>query len=313
MNGKVIGSELKWKRRFRLRCVPPCDVRRMRKKILQGLVGGGWGRRRGVAKHQQWFSCNLCYFIHLSPIPIVCSDFRRSVESSSKCQELELKSSTSHDLAVSETSSGRERRWDLTKEKASMQTKHLKINLKVSRGWARQESFSFQIKMHLLTHGLDPTLWTLFFFIPVDFLTIPDEFHEWRDERSCSKLCILELITALTNDVSLLIMRLLLTNHSNKRLLYSWTRELTVPGMIAHGPYAQVASLLLPRGEKPDGSHEKPNLNYHPVNEWILEEWFMASGYRLSLFDFLCLSRVQDADWWIRRRQKITTKFSPLQ
>lgn len=162
MNGKVIGSELKWKRRFRLRCVPPCDVRRMRKKILQGLVGGGWGRRRGVAKHQQWFSCNLCYFIHLSPIPIVCSDFRRSVESSSKCQELELKSSTSHDLAVSETSSGRERRWDRTKEKASMQTKHLKINLKVSRGWARQESFSFQIKMHLLTRGSDPTLSTLF-------------------------------------------------------------------------------------------------------------------------------------------------------
>ncbi len=41
MNGKVIGSELKWNRLFRLRCVVPCNVQWMRKYCKAESAGRG--------------------------------------------------------------------------------------------------------------------------------------------------------------------------------------------------------------------------------------------------------------------------------
>lgn len=163
MNGKVIGSELKWNRLFRLRCMLPCDVQWMRKYCkAESAASGGGGVASGVyvrcgdcriegntVKHQQRFGCNLCYFIHLSLKPFVYSDFQSSVESSAKCQELELKSCVSHSskhikvgyLVVSVTLS----RWVGCHKRESKQTTW-RLSAKVSHRCASRKSFACELK-----------------------------------------------------------------------------------------------------------------------------------------------------------------------
>lgn len=53
---------------------------------------------------------------------------------------------------------------------------------------------------------------------------------------------------------------------------------------------------------KPDRFHKRPISNHHLVNERALEEWFMAAVCRVSLFYFLCHSRVQGLIDWCTQR-----------
>jgi len=74
------------------------------------------------------------------------------------------------------------------------------------------------------------------------------------------------------------------------------SKQINLHSKLVDVAYAHVASTLFLRG-KAQGSHEKPNSKHHLLNEWILQEWFMAAGYRRSLFDSLWHFRAHGADW----------------
>ena len=104
----------------------------------------------------------------------------------------------------------------------------LQDEVKVSRGATR---FTIHVKfICLLT-----TFWTPFRLL----LMIPDKFHESWDKCSCSELCILELITASTNDAPLLITSSSWPITGPKHSFYSLARKLTNSTMNAHSPYAR--------------------------------------------------------------------------
>lgn len=173
MNRKVIGSELKWNRLFRLRCVLPRNVRWMRKYCKaesaadEGRGGlcvvyarcGGWQIEGDTVKHQQWFGCNLYFFIHLS----LCfsSDSQSSGGSAAKCQELELKGSLSHFTRNTSWWVIRWTEWCYqygTMGWDFLQGKSKQNKVKVSRGWA-----SFTIHVKLICFLTNLRTWVDFF------------------------------------------------------------------------------------------------------------------------------------------------------